>query len=150
MRSRPQPAMAMRQTPQSTASPNDTAGAPSTRRAGTSPPAATRTGPSRPAGPAPRRARGERPDGAEPVLGVRAAPGVGVVVRQVRADLDEDRAEQREHERQGPEDATGAGERRPDEDGSHGRGQRPRPRGHEPDLQGRRGNWEKSGGRLAL
>ena len=109
----------------------------STCLGGTSPPAVTRTGPSA-------------------VLGVGAAAGVGVVVGEVRADLDEDRAEQRGDERARPEDVGElVRERGADEHGRDRRGQRARARGHEPDAHvaaphGRFGKREKSGLRLAL
>ena len=102
----------------------------------------------------PRRhqAAGRDPHGAEPVLGVGAAPGVRVVVREVRADLDEHAAEQRGHERA----ARGRCPRSrpapfPPARGDRG-GQRPRPRREQPEAQvaqGRFGNFPKSGRRFS-
>ena len=100
-------------------------------------------------------AAGGHAHGPEAVVGVGAAARVGVVVGQVRADLDEDRAEQRGDE---PADAQvdhRHGQRRAHEHRRDGGGQRPRPRRHEPDAHrgrpryGRRGNLEKSGRRLS-
>jgi hypothetical protein len=101
---------------------------------------------------------------AEPVLGVGPAARIGVVVGEVRADLDQQRAEHRGDEAQRVERALGGGERGADEHGRDGRGQRPRARGHQPDPQrirafggldgvgahGRRGKRSKSGARFSL
>ena len=76
---------------------------------GTSPPAVTRTGP-------------------EAVLGVGAAARVGVVVGEVRADLDEDRADQRREEAQRVEDVRVAGQRGADQHRRDRGRQRPRRR----------------------
>ena len=89
----------------------------------------------------------------EALLGVGPAAGVGVVVGEVRPDLDEQRAEHRGDEGEHLERAFGRRERRPDEHRRHRRGQRPRPGCHQPDVQrtqGLRGNCEKSGLRLDL
>ena len=90
---------------------------------------------------------------AEPVLGVRAAPRVAVVVGEVRPDLDQQRAEQRGDERQGLEGPERGRVGRADQHGRRRRRQRPRPRGHQPDWRGLKvasGNCAKSGVRLAL
>ena len=104
-------------------------------------------------------ARGD-PHRAEPVLGVGAAARVGVVVGEVRPDLDEDRAEQRGDEAQRVEacprvpasavptstGATAAGSVRGRAAISQMRAAlRRRRRAH-----GRRGNREKSGARFSL
>ena len=106
-------------------------------------------------------ARGH-PHRTQPVLGVGAPAGVGVVVRQVRADLDEQRAQQRRDERQDLERPLGPRQRGAHQHRRHRRGQRARPGGHHPDphgaralggqmpAHGRRGNAEKSGVRFCL
>ena len=92
--------------------------------------------------------------GPEAVLGVGAAARVGVVVGEVRADLDEDRAEQRGDERERAELVVVDRQRGADEHRRDRRGQRPRPRGHEPDAHAcygpSCGNCAKSGVRFAL
>ena len=96
---------------------------------------------------------GGDPDRAEPVLGVGAAPRVAVVVGEVRADLDQQRAEQRRDERQRVEGPERVRVGRADEHRRRCRRQRARPGGHQPDMeraQGRFGNCAKSGVRLAL
>ena len=77
---------------------------------------------------------GGDPHGAEAVLCVGAAAGVGVVVRQVGPDLDGDRADQRGEEGQPVQVAVVGGQRRADENRRHRRRKRPRPGGHEPDA----------------
>ena len=103
-------------------------------------------------------ARGDA-DRAEAVLGVGAAARVGVVVGEVGPDLDEQGADQRGEEGEDLERALGGRQRGADEHRRDRRGQRPRPRGHQPDARGggtlgdvhdRRGKREKSGARFAL
>ena len=79
-----------------------------------------------------------------------AAARVGVVVGEVRPDLDEDRPDERGGERQRVEDVVGGGQRGADEDRRHGGGERPRPGRHQPDPHARLGNCEKSGWRFCL
>ena len=87
-------------------------------------------------------ARGHEPAGRhahrpEAVLGVGAAARVGVVVGEVGADLDEDRAEQRGDEAADAQVALGGRQRGADEHRRHRRGQRAQPRGHDPDAHAR-------------
>ena len=109
------------------------------------------------------QAAGGHPHGAEPLLGVGAAAGVRVVVREVRADLDEDAADQCGDEGQRAEVVLGRRQRGADEHRRHRRGQRPRPRREQPQpdcaarcrrsadraAHGRFGNFPKSGGRFS-
>ena len=94
----------------------------------------------------------------EPVLRVGAAARVGVVVGEVRPHLDEQRADERGEEGERLERLLRRRQGGADQHGRHGRGQRPRPRGHQPDARrrwpvgdrhGRRGKREKSGGRFS-
>ena len=103
---------------------------------------------------APRRHQpaGRHANGPEPVLGVRAPARVGVVVREVRPDLDEDAAHERRREPQRLEDVLGARERRADQHGRDGGWQRAGPGRDQPEPQvahGRRGNLPKSGLRFS-
>src|SRR4029077_4709657 len=79
---------------------------------------------------------GGHPYGTQPILGVRAAARVGVVVRKVRPDLDEYRAEQRRDERERVKRAGAERERGADEDRRDRRGQRAHARRHQPDAKG--------------
>ena len=69
----------------------------------------------------------------EALLGVGAAARVGVVVGEVRPDLEEERAEQGGDEPADAQVDLRHRERRADEHGRDGRGQGPRPGGHQPD-----------------
>ncbi len=71
---------------------------------------------------------------------------VEVVVGEVRPDLDQDRAQERGQRGHGAEGVIRDRDGRPDEDGHDRRGQRPRPRRHEPYGE-RTGAWRRSGHR---